>query len=99
MYRGGYTYIMTNAHHNVLYVGVTSDLRERVEKHRLGTYKDSFTDKYNVEKLLYYEGFDGIEEAITREKQLKRWTRVKKEFLINTMNPTWRDLYDDISNW
>ncbi len=59
-------------------------------------YKSAFSSRYNLEKLVYYEYFDGIEPAIAREKQLKRWTRAKKEVLISTMNPEWRDLWEEL---
>lgn len=98
MYRGGYIYIMTNVHRNVLYVGVTSDLKKRIWQHRNHFYKDSFTDKYNIVYLIYYEGFDSINEALLREKQLKKWSRIKKEAIIVIKNPGKLDLYDDIMN-
>lgn len=96
MKREGYVYFLTNKQKNVLYIGVTADLRKRVWEHRNHIYKDSFTDKYNVVFLVYYEGHFGIEEAILREKQLKRWSRKKKDFLINQANPEWKDFYDEI---
>ncbi|HRO42208.1 MAG TPA: GIY-YIG nuclease family protein [Flavipsychrobacter sp.] len=92
MFKGGYVYIMTNAHHTVLYVGVTANLLHRVYQHKDHTLKNSFTDKYNVEKLVYYEIFDGIEEAIAREKQIKKYRREKKEALIGQKNSEWKDL-------
>lgn len=88
--------MMTNAWHHVLYIGVSSELPARVAKHRQHFYKGSFTDKYNAEKLVWYELHDTIESAIEREKQLKRWTRKKKEALIQVLNPEWKDLYDAI---
>jgi len=98
MKREGYIYIMTNKHKNVLYIGVTSDLKKRIWEHRHHFIKDSFTDKYNIEFLIYYEGFDNIEEAIQREKQLKKWSRAKKEYLISTKNKRWKDLFEEIIN-
>jgi putative endonuclease len=98
MKREGYVYIMTNAHKNVMYTGVTSNLQKRIWEHRNHIYKNSFTERYNVHYLVYYEGFYRIEEAITREKQIKKWSRKKKEFLINSLNSIWRDLYDDVMN-
>lgn len=83
----GYTYITTNRSHTVLYTGVSSDLLSRVQKHRMGVYKNSFTKKYNVNKLVYYEVFPDIRDAIAREKQLKAGPRKKKIDLINKMNP------------
>ncbi len=98
MYRGGYIYIMTNKHKNMLYIGVTSDLKKRIWEHRNHIYKNSFTDKYNIEYLVYYEGFDNIEEAIKREKQLKKWSRLKKETLIKNKNPSLIDFYEEVMN-
>ena len=89
----GYVYILSNKTGNVLYVGVTSDLLRRVYEHR-NHLVEGFTDKYNVTKLLYYEGFTLIEDAIKREKQLKGWRREKKVDLIKSMNPDFADLYD-----
>ncbi|MBX3256641.1 MAG: GIY-YIG nuclease family protein [Chitinophagaceae bacterium] len=98
MAKGGCIYILTNKHKNVLYIGVTSDLLTRIWQHKNHVYKNSFTDKYNAEYLVYYEVFESIEAAIEREKQLKKWNRTKKENLINTKNKAWRDLYDEIVN-
>ncbi len=91
-----YVYIMTNVNHRVLYIGVTSNLPKRVFEHKHHLDVHSFTDQYNVEKLVYYESTPDIREAIAREKQLKGWTRKKKEWLITQMNPDWIDLYDSI---
>lgn len=76
MVRGGYIYILTN--YTVLYIGVTSDLKKRIYEHQNHLYDDSFTDKYNVIYCVYYELYIYIEEAIIREKQLKKWSRGKK---------------------
>jgi putative endonuclease len=76
----------------VLYTGVTSNLSKRLEEHRTGIYKSSFTLKYNVKELVYYEEFTSIEDAIFREKQLKAGSRQKKLDLINKLNPEWKDL-------
>ena len=92
MERGGYIYIMTNKNHTVLYTGVTSNLANRLYEHRTGFYKDAFTSKYNVSKLVYFEGFTRIEEAIAREKQIKAGNRQKKLDMINRFNPEWKDL-------
>lgn len=91
-----YVYIMTNAHHTVLYIGATIDIVRRTLQHREHYYKKSFTDRYNVEKLIYFEYYDDIKTAFHRERQLKGWTRIKKERLINRVNPEWKDLYDAI---
>ena len=82
MKKGGYVYIITNSHNTTLYIGVTSSLRKRVYEHREKYFPDSFSAKYNLVKLVYYEGFTSIEEAIAREKQLKAGSRKKKEELI-----------------
>jgi len=96
MAKGGYVYILTNEHKNVLYIGVTSDLLNRTWQHKNHIFKNSFSERYNLEFLIYYEAFESIEAAIEREKQLKKWNRTKKENLINTKNKSWRDLYDEI---
>jgi putative endonuclease len=74
-------------------------LYSRVVDHREGRYPNSFTSRYNVTRLVYYESFNSIEEAIDREKQLKAGPRVKKEVLIHAMNPEWRDLFEDVKTW
>lgn len=86
-------YILTNKHHTVLYTGVTSDLYHRVLEHREKVYP-GFTAKYNVHKLVYYEQFGDVNEAIGREKQIKAGSRKKKIDLINSVNPNWDDLWD-----
>lgn len=95
--KGGYVYILTNKHHNVLYVGVTSSIVNRIHQHRNHFYKNSFTSKYNVEKLVYYELHNTIEFAIAREKEIKKWNRSKKDALINSFNPDWEDLWNQIN--
>ncbi|QOR76685.1 MAG: GIY-YIG nuclease family protein [Thermoflavifilum sp.] len=96
MERGGFVYIMTNKHRTVLYTGVTSNLWARVYQHRTHEWKGSFTDRYNLEYLVYYEYYSRIEEAIAREKQIKGWSRKKKEALIAQYNPDWIDLFDKL---
>lgn len=86
-----YTYILTNKNHTVLYIGVTNDLKRRLKQHKQKSNK-GFTGKYNVEKLVYFESSPYVENAIKREKQLKKWNRSWKENLINEMNPEWNDL-------
>ncbi len=86
-----YTYILTNKNHTVLYIGVTNDLKRRLKQHKQKSNK-GFTGKYNVEKLVYFESSPYVENAIKREKQLKKWNRSWKENLINEMNPDWNDL-------
>ena len=96
MVRGGAVYLMANATNTVLYIGVTADLKKRVFEHKNNFYPQSFTSKYKVYKLVYYEVFHRIEDAIAREKQIKAGSRVKKEKLINSINPQWNDLYNSI---
>jgi len=91
----GYVYILTNIGNQVLYTGVTSDLVKRVYEHR-NKFVEGFTKKYNVFKLIYFEVFENITEAITREKQIKGWKRDKKIKLIEKINPQWKDLYKTI---
>ncbi|KIA91372.1 hypothetical protein OC25_22350 [Pedobacter kyungheensis] len=93
MERGGCVYILTNLNHTVLYIGVTSELYFRIIEHREKKYPNSFTAKYNCYKLIYYEQFFEIEEAIAKEKQLKNWKRQWKINLINEHNPNWDDLF------
>jgi len=89
-------YIMTNIHNTVLYTGVTNNLVSRVYEHKNGL-GGVFTKKYNVHKLVYYEVGDSIHSAIAREKQIKGGSRKKKVDLINSLNPKWKDLYEEIS--
>ena len=89
-----YVYIMTNKLNSVLYVGVTNDLMRRVYEHKNKLEPNSFTAKYNVNKLVYFESTNSIESAIAREKQLKSGSRKKKNDLINNVNPDWNDLYE-----
>ena len=90
---------MTNKNKTTLYIGVTANLKRRVYEHKTHSDKKSFTHKYNLEFLVYYENFHFIEEAIFREKQLKKYSRMKKENLINQLNPEWNDLYNEVLNW
>ena len=99
MEKGGCVYIMTNTFNTTLYTGVTSDLLIRVMEHRKKVYPKSFTAKYNLIKLVYFELFHSIEEAIEREKQIKGGSRKSKEELIAKMNPDWKDLYEQVSQW
>ncbi|MGL4767015.1 MAG: GIY-YIG nuclease family protein [Formosimonas sp.] len=91
-----YVYLMSNAHNTVLYIGVTSDLIRRVAEHKAKIHK-GFTQRYNVDKLVYFETAESIRAAIAREKQLKNWQRAWKNDLIATTNPNWLDLSDSIS--
>lgn len=90
---------MTNANNTTLYTGVTSDLQVRVREHKEKKYPKSFTAKYNLEKLVYFETFFSIEDAIAREKQIKGGSRKKKEELIGKMNPGWKNLYGEVGKW
>jgi putative endonuclease len=89
-----YIYILTNAHNTVLYTGVTNDLERRCHEHKQKLVK-GFSQKYNVDKFVYFERFDLIDLAIFREKQIKGYSKAKKEELINKLNPEWRELSPD----
>lgn len=89
-----YVYILTNVNNHVLYTGVTNDLYRRIEYHRLGIHK-GFTWRYKVHKLVYYEVFEDVGDAIAREKQIKAGSRQDKLDLIKSMNPEWKDLIDE----
>jgi putative endonuclease len=99
MKKGGCIYILTNSTNTTLYIGVTSNLLSRVVEHKEKKYPFSFSAKYNLNKLVYYEAFNSITEAISREKQLKGGSRSNKITLINSFNPDWVDLFDDIKKW
>jgi len=90
-----YVYILANWNNKVVYTGVTNDLERRLYEHRHGL-ADSFTKKYNVHKLIYFEAVEDVYSAISREKQIKGWARAKKNQLIETINPDWTDLS---TNW
>ena len=83
-------------HNDVLYIGVTSDLFTRIPEHKNKVYVTAFTAKYNCNKLVYYETYGRIEDAIAREKQLKKWNRQWKIDLIKKMNPEWEDLFENL---
>ena len=91
-----YVYLLTNDHKNVLYTGITNDLIRRVYEHKNHLDKGSFTDRYNVEFLVYYESTSDVKAAIEREKQIKGWNRKRKDKLVASMNPNWEDLYESI---
>lgn len=90
-----YVYILTNKFNTVLYTGVTNDLVRRVYEHK-NKLVEGFTSKYNVNKLVYYDYTENVESAISREKQIKGWTRLKKIKLIESANPNWEDLSEKI---
>ena len=98
MKHGGCVYIITNQYNKVLYTGVTVELRARIWEHKTKFYPKSFTAKFNCNKIVWYEVFARIEEAIEREKQIKGGRRKDKEVLIQKLNPTWRDLCKDIQD-
>ena len=90
-----YTYIMASQRYGILYVGVTSDLIRRVNEHK-NDLDEGFTKKYQVHRLVYFEQYEDVNQAIRREKRLKEWHRNWKIALIEIDNPNWRDLYDDL---
>ena len=91
-----FVYILTNLYKTVLYIGVTNNLEVRIEQHHNGKNAKSFTKKYMCFYLVYYERYQYINDAIDREKELKGWSRAKKEALIRQENPNWRFLNDEI---
>jgi|APTNR8051073442_1049403.scaffolds.fasta_scaffold04760_6 putative endonuclease len=93
-----YVYLMTNKPRGVFYVGITSDLIGRIGKHRTHAIKKSFTDRYNLERLVWYEPHSEIFSAIIREKQIKRWVRDWKINLVEQRNPIWEDLWGEITS-
>ena len=88
-------YIITNQHNTTLYIGVTSNLVQRIYQHK-NKLVNGFSAKYNLNKLVYFEQFEDMDNAIIREKRLKLWKRDWKNRLINEINPNWRDLYFDL---
>ena len=99
MERGGCVYLITNKHHTTLYTGVTSDLQARLWEHKNKIHPNSFSARYNLIKLVYYETFSTIEEAIEMEKVIKGKSRAKKEAIINSINPKWNDFGDEVEQW
>lgn len=99
MDRGGCIYIMTNLARTTFYIGVTSDLYSRIQEHKTEKYSNSFTARYKLHICIYYEMQPSIQEAITREKEVKKWNRDKKIKLINSINPKWDDLWEQIKTW
>lgn len=90
-----YVYILASKRNGTLYIGVTSDLVQRIWQHK-NKMLEGFTQKYNVDRLVYYEAHSNVESAIIREKQMKKWRRAWKIRLIEGKNSDWKDLYDDI---
>lgn len=91
-----YVYIMSSTSNYTIYTGVTNNLVRRVYEHRTGADPDGFTTKYAVKKLVYYKSTHDVLSAIEREKQIKSWSRKKKNTLIAGINPAWRDLYPEL---
>ena len=89
-----YVYLLTNWNNKVIYVGVTNDLQRRIYEHKEKKVK-GFTEKYKVNKLVYFEQTTEIEVALNREKEMKKWRREKKDKLVENINPSWRDLSKD----
>ena len=98
MERGGYTYIITNTYNSTIYTGSTTQLYTRIYEHRNKENPNSFSARYNLWKLVYFESFDNIQEAREREYYIKGKRRKWKEELINSKNPDWNDLYNLIRN-
>src|SRR5262245_52806644 len=90
-----YVYILASKRNGTLYIGVTNDIARRVLEHKQGLV-DGFTKKYGVHQLVYYEHTNDVNEAIGREKQMKKWNRKWKIELIEKFNPEWKDLYGDL---
>ena len=86
-----YVYLLTNWNNKVMYLGVTNNLERRLYEHKNKLVK-GFTEKYNVNKLVYFEETQDVTAAIAREKEIKKWRREKKNQLVNRMNPNWKDL-------
>ena len=91
-----WVYIVSNRKDGVVYVGVTSELKYRIKSHKTKKYKNSFSARYNLDKLVYYEEYNSIITARAREKQLKSGNRARKIKLIESINPEWLDLYNKI---
>ena len=91
-----YIYILSTKDNKVIYTGVTNNLLRRVYEHKNSLAKNSFTSRYHIDKLVYYECTTDVLSAIEREKQIKGWNRNRKNKLISAMNPEWKDLYQDI---
>ena len=99
MEKGGYVYIITNTHHTTLYTGVTSDLRGRLWQHKTKYFPRSFSARYNLDKLIYFEAYNTMEDAIDKEKVIKGKSRAKKEKMISEQNPEWKDLGVEVEDW
>ncbi|MCH8010395.1 MAG: GIY-YIG nuclease family protein [Candidatus Marinimicrobia bacterium] len=93
-----FVYIMTNKRNNVLYTGISNEVLRRVHEHKIKFDTKSFTARYNINKLVYIESYDNAADAIIREKQIKNGSRKKKIELIESVNPGWKDLSEDLSD-
>jgi putative endonuclease len=93
-----FIYIISNEYQTVVYIGVNSNLPQRILEHKKKRHPNSFSARYNLNVLVYYEQFQWIGDAIAREKQIKAGSRKSKNELISSINPTWKDLYDDIKD-
>ena len=91
-----YVYILSNSTNSTVYTGVTKDLAKRVYEHKHHADPNSFTAKYDITKLVYYESTSDVNAAIEREKQIKGWNRKRKNKLVESKNPSWAELYDSI---
>ena len=91
-----YVYILANNTRTTIYTGMTNDLIRRVYEHKQHADPNSFTAKYDVTRLVYFDSTPDVRSAIEREKQIKGWNRRRKNTLISEMNPTWKDLYDSL---
>ena len=91
-----YVYILSNNMNTPVYTGITRDLVRRVYEHKHNLIPDSFTAKYGIHKLVYFESTSDVKAAIEREKQIKGWNRKRKNKLVESKNPSWADLYDSI---
>ena len=97
MQHKSWIYITANRKNGVIYTGITAHLKDRILNHKTKKYKNSFSARYNVDKLVYFEEFNDIKEAYKREKQIKGGSRAKKIKLIESINPEWKDLFEEIS--
>jgi len=99
MAKSFFVYMMSNARHGTIYVGVTSDLRARVWQHKTHAFEDSFTARYDLSCLVWFEAHESAEAAIVREKRLKEWRRGWKVDLIEEANPRWDDLWEQVASF
>ena len=91
-----YLYIITNKKDGVLYIGITNNLKRRIYQHKNKVHKTTFSARYNLDKLVFYEIVETKEEALLKEARMKKWNREWKTNLINELNPDWLDLYNEI---